>query len=84
MDIQDKIKKLTDKEKMILAILSGWTILHFILLLISHGNTDYFWPFDKDPELQTDYDFSEFAIYGLVPWGIFLIFLYLKKSGKEK
>ena len=84
MNIKDEIKKLNDKERMVVAILSGWTILHLILLLISHGSTDYFWPFDIKPEIQTDYDFSEFAIYGLVPWVVFLIFMFLKKNSNGR
>jgi len=84
MNIQDEIKKLSDKERMIVAILAGWTILHLILLLISDGSTQYFWPFDKDPGIKTDYDFSEFCIYGLVPWVVFLIFWFLKKSNNEQ
>ena len=84
MKIQDEIKKLSDKERLIVAILAGWTILHFILLLISDGSTEYFWPFDKDPGIKTDYDFSEFAIYGLVPWAVFIIFWFLKKTDSDK
>ena len=80
MKLQDEIKKLNDKERKIVAILSGWTILQLILLVISDGSTQYFWPFDKDPGIKTDYDFSEFAVYGIVPWVIFIIYRFLKSS----
>lgn len=80
MKLQDEIKKLNDKERKIVAILAGWTILHLILLVISDGSTEYFWPFDKDPGIKTDYDFSEFAVYGLVPWVIFIIYRFLNSS----
>ena len=84
MNIKDEIKKLSDNERLTVAILSGWTILHLILLLISEGNTKYFWPFDEEPILKSDYDFSEFAVYGLVPWAVFLIFLVLKNIDRDK
>jgi hypothetical protein len=84
MNIKDEIKKLSDKERLSVAILSGWTILHLILLLISEGSTKYFWPFDEEPRLKSDYDFSEFAVYGLVPWAVFLIFWFLKNTNTDK
>jgi len=77
MKLQDEIKKLSEKERKIVAFLSGWTILHLILLVISNGSTEYFWPFDKDPGIKTDYDFSEFSVYGLIPWLIFIIYRFL-------
>lgn len=83
MNIRSEIKKLNDKQKMIVAILVGWTMLHLILLLISHGSNDYFWPFDKDPKIKTDYDISEFSIYGLLPWVVFFVFRFLKHTGDD-
>jgi hypothetical protein len=77
MNLRDEIKKLTEKERKIVAILSGWTILHLILYFISDGSKTYFWPFDKDPGIKTDYDFSEFAVYGLIPWVILIIYRFL-------
>ena len=59
METQDK--KLNDQERLVVALLAGWTILHVILLSISHGSTSYFWPFDQDPSLRSDYDFSELS-----------------------
>jgi len=81
--LQDEIKKLNDNERKIVAILSGWMILHLILLIISDGSTKYFWPFDKNPGINTDYDFSEFSIYGLVPWVIFVLYKFLNNSSKN-
>ena len=82
METQDK--KLNDQERLVVALLAGWTILHVILLSISHGSTSYFWPFDQDPSLRSDYDFSEFAVYALIPWLIFLIYQWLKSSDNKK
>jgi hypothetical protein len=80
MNLQKEIKKLNEKEKMIVAILVGWTILHLILFIISDGSTSYFWPFDEEPNIKFDYDFSEFAVYGLVPWIIFVIYRFLNNT----
>jgi hypothetical protein len=80
MNLRDEIKKLTEKERKIVAILSGWTILHLILNFISDGSKTYFWPFDKDPGIKTNYDFSEFAVYGLIPWVILIIYRFLMNS----
>ena len=41
---------------MLVAILGGWT--PFNSSSISDGSTDYFWPFDNEPKIQVDYDFS--------------------------
>jgi len=83
MDIKKLINNLTEKERIIVAILFGWTILHLILLSISDGSTKYFWPFDEEPGIKTDYDFSEFAIYGLIPWSIFIIYKFLQKPTEK-
>ena len=84
MNLKDEIKKLTNRERIFVAILSGWTILHLILLFTSHGSTNFFWPFDTEPRIDTDYDFSEFAIYGLIPWIVFIIYKFLNNSTKEQ
>ncbi len=83
MKIQKIIDNLTSKEKKIVSILFGWTILHLILLLISDGSKDYFWPFDTEPSIKSDYDFSEFLVYGLVPWVMFFINKFLNKKSPE-
>lgn len=77
MNLQDEIKKLNEKEKKIVAVLSGWSILHLILLLISDGSTRDFWPFDEGPVMKYQYDFSEFTVYGLIPWVVFIIYRIL-------
>ncbi len=80
MDIKSENKKLTDRERTFVAILAAWTVLHVILLIISDGDSKYFWPFDEQPEIKSDYDISEFAVYGLVPWFGFFVHRYLKKN----
>jgi hypothetical protein len=82
MDIKKLINNLTEKELIIVAILFGWTIIHLILFMVSDGSTEYFWPFDRDPKIEYDYDFSEFAIYGLVPWIVFVVYKFLIKTKK--
>jgi hypothetical protein len=83
MDIKRETNNLTSKERIIVAVLTGWTLLHFILLQISDGSKTYFWPFDKDPSLKSDYDFSEFTAYGLIPWVVFLVYKLLNKTTNQ-
>jgi len=74
------IESLSKKEKMITAIIVGWTFIHFIFLLISDGNKRVFWPFDDEPILVADYDKIEFFIYTLTPILIFATYLSLTKN----
>jgi hypothetical protein len=78
------IESLSKKEKMITAIIVGWTFIHFIFLLISEGNKRVFWPFDNEPMLISDYDKIEFLVYVITPILIFLIYLLLTKSQKTE
>lgn len=80
MDSRTEIQKLTQKEKMIAAVLIGWTLIHLVLLFISDGSTSYFWPLDEKPEVKVDYDFSEFFVYGVIPWVIFIAYRFMNKQ----
>jgi hypothetical protein len=80
MNLQDEIKKLTEKERKRVAILSGWTILHLILYLISNGSKKNFWPLEETLDIKADYDFSEFVVYGLIPWVILIVYRFLMNS----
>jgi len=71
---------LSPKERTLISILFGWSLLHLILFMISKGSRDYFWPFDDEPSLKSDYDFTEFAVYGIVPWVIFGVYRVLNKN----
>lgn len=83
MDSKKEIKNLTQKERTIVAILTGWTLLHLVLVFISDGRTRYFWPFDTEPQLRADYDFSEFMVYGIIPWVIFIVYKFLNRQAEE-
>jgi hypothetical protein len=83
METKKTKDKLTNKDKIVIAILSGWSLIHLIFLSISDGRTSYFWPFDKDPSVTGDYDFSEFAVYAIIPWIVFGIYKLLNIEKKE-
>jgi len=76
------MKNLTKKQKLTFSILIGWTITHLILLYLSDGRIKYLWPFDVDANLNADYDFTEFIIYGILPWVVFIIYKSLNKEVK--
>lgn len=74
------IDNLTRAEKLIVAFLVGWTFIHFVLLLISDGRKESFWPFDEQPILSDDYDITEFIVYVFSPIMIFCTYVYLNKT----
>ena len=84
MNIKTETQKLTKNERIFISILVGWTSLHIVLVLISDGSKNCFWPFDTEPTLKADYDFSEFFIYAIVPWIIFIVYKFLNKTANEK
>ncbi len=79
------LKQENFKNKKALAILLGWFLIHFVLLISTLGDESInskrvFWPFDNDPTLATDYDFIEFFIYGLIPLITFFIYIFISKE----
>ena len=74
------INGLTQKEKIVIAFIVGWTFIHLIFLLISDGNKRVFWPFDDEPILVSDYDKIEFFVYVFTPIIIFSTYLLLTKK----
>ena len=74
------INGLTQKEKIVIASIVGWTFIHLIFLLISDGNRRVFWPFDHEPILVSDYDKIEFFVYVFTPIIIFSTYLLLTKK----
>jgi hypothetical protein len=80
MNLKDEINNLTNKEKMLVAVLVGLTIINLIFLITSKGNIKYFWFIDYRSSIYDDYDFTEFIIYGILPWLVFIVYKYLKKN----
>jgi hypothetical protein len=70
------------KEKLIIAIIAGWTTLHLMLLLIVgdnncvRQNNHLFWPFD-DGILECLYDIKEFLTYVLPAIIIYIVYKLL-------
>ena len=84
MGNEDEVAGFTEKEKIILSCLIGWSILHTILFLLSdhyESSSSYFWPFDDEP-LRNSYDFSEFAVYCIIPWVVFGTYKLLQMPTK--
>lgn len=67
-----------NKERILVVILFGWSVVQGFLYFKSNGNYshNYFWPFAKEPDFYIQYDFDEFYIYAILPW-MSLLFLKL-------
>lgn len=75
------MKRLSRIEILSAALLSGWTLLHYIFLKSGDKayideREEYFWPLDEDSSLSM-YDAIEFNAFVFVPWTIFFVYLIL-------
>ena len=73
--------ELLKKLRVFIAIYAVWIFINLLVLFLSDGNKDHFWPF-CDNELLDSYDFSEFIVYVFGP--LLVVFVFAMSSKKEK
>ena len=83
------------KESTKVVILSVWSFIHLILMLIGYSTSfnssfrHYFWPLSSElngisPFASYIYDASEFFVYAGTPWLIWGLMKYVKKSKENE
>lgn len=86
------------KTKLIIVALSFWTFVHAFLLLKNTSNFKYpgvgevFYPMSHPHGIEIAppdyfnsyyYDYSEFLVYAVLPWMIFLLYRFVSKKAKD-